>query len=245
MSRSSCFLVPLILFAFSIAGIAQDQSTGPSLEQLKSLTKTAAQFYRDKNYAQSADQIRQAQALLDQLIADLKREHGRVERARQLLIDNGQSLPELVPFPGNEAAAAEPATSSTASASPTTSGATAQVSFTNDVVPVLTKHCGNCHMRQARGQFSAASYAELLKGTRKGPGVTPGKPEDSSVVTLVEAKKMPPRSQGIPAAELQILKDWVSQGAPFDGSDENAKISVPGGPGPASGRGAAGLGSDN
>ena len=231
MFRNCYIVIPILMLATSIASLAQDTAAEPSLQQLKVLTRSAAELYKAKNYAQSAEQIKQAQQLLEQLVADLEKEYTRIERARQLLIDNGQSLPELKPFPGLGSAVA----ATTPSKPVSSPDASVQVSFTNDVVPVLAKNCGGCHMRQAKGQFSAASYAELIKGTRKGPVVLPGKPDESRLVTLVEDHKMPPRSQGIPLSELQILKDWIVQGAQFDGKDENAKISVPGGAGTSRG----------
>jgi hypothetical protein len=107
-----------------------------------------------------------------------------------------------------------------------------QVSFTQDVAPLLAKHCGSCHISKTTGQFSAKSYASLIKKGRKGETIVAGHPDQSRVVMLVETRKMPPRSQGIPDDELQILKDWVAQGAQFDGEDENAAIEFT----PAAGR---------
>ncbi len=169
MLRRSLLFVVILVIA-SVHGWGQDQASEPSLQLLKSLTRSAAERYKAKEYAQSAEQIKHAQQLMEQMVADLEKEYTRIARARQLLIDNGQSLPELKPFPNSNAAVAVSTSATPASAL----DATSQVSFTNDVVPVLAKHCGNCHMRQAKGQFSAASYAELIKGSRKGPAAGAG-----------------------------------------------------------------------
>jgi mono/diheme cytochrome c family protein len=233
MFRFSFLAAPILIMATTIASWAQDSASDPTLEQLRTMTRSAAEHYKAKEFAQSAEQIKQAEKLLEQMIAGLEKEYSRIERAHQLLVENGQTMPALKPFPGLRSTAADrtPATSeSTLAIADQSTESSNQVSFSNDVVPVLAKHCGACHMRQAKGQFSAASYAALIKGSRKGPAVLPGKPEKSNLVTLVENHKMPPRSQGIPEPELQTLRDWISQGATFDGEDQNAKISIPGGP---------------
>lgn len=220
---------------------AQDTSSGSALQQIQNLTRSAAKSYGEKDFAKSSADIEQAQQLLSQLAADLKKEYSRIEKAHQLLVQNGQKLPELTSLADlfsiemSEASAesapqATPMASESESSEVRETSSDSQVSFSNEVVPVLSKHCGNCHIRQARGQFNASSYAALIKGTRKGPVVVAGDPKKSSLVTLIENRKMPPRSSGIPEPELKILRDWVAQGASFDGDDENAKISVTGGP---------------
>lgn len=205
---------------------AQESSSSSAFGQMQAHLKKAADNYKATNFAASAAEIAKANEALQAHAAELAKEFSRMEKARQLLIEQGQKLPELkslhelFPMPDG---------GTTSDASPMNEAETenadvVQVSFTQDVAPLLAKHCGSCHIAKTSGQFSAKSYASLIKKGRKGETIVAGHPDQSRVVMLVETRKMPPRSPGIPDEELQILKDWVAQGAQFDGNDEGAVI---------------------
>lgn len=91
------------------------------------------------------------------------------------------------------------------------------VSFVNQVAPILINRCGNCHVTGNRGQFSMQSFAVLMKGPAAGVVVFPGDPIGSRLIETIETGDMPRGGGKVPASELQLLKDWVTQGAKFDG----------------------------
>jgi len=74
------------------------------------------------------------------------------------------------------------------------------VSFAHQVKPLLTSRCASCH---------TFTYSNLLNGSR----VVPFSPADSSVYTLTVEGNMPRRGTRLTATELQLLFDWISQGA--------------------------------
>ena len=68
--------------------------------------------------------------------------------------------------------------------------AQAQMSYSEDVEPIFKGWCVSCH--QPGGQGSKASgldlttYEGLMKGTKFGPMVIPGKPDESNLMVLIQ-----------------------------------------------------------
>lgn len=90
----------------------------------------------------------------------------------------------------------------------------ATVSFTNDIVPILESRCLNCHGGQRTEEgLSVKSHAELMTGSENGPVITPGDSTNSLLVELVETQKMPKRGPKLTPPQVQLIIDWVNQGA--------------------------------
>ena len=97
------------------------------------------------------------------------------------------------------------------------------VSYQNDVVPILDKHCKSCHVPGEAGYvvsgFELGSYESLMKGTQFGPVVLPGDPLTSVLVMLIEGRvdpslKMPHGDATTPSQqEILTIRRWVEQGA--------------------------------
>jgi len=103
--------------------------------------------------------------------------------------------------------------------------ARADVDFTRDVRPILSRHCFKCH-----GPDDKARQAELrldirenaLKATSSGkPAIVPGKQEESEVarrlLSLDEDEMMPPPSakMSLTDAQKQVLIRWIGEGANY------------------------------
>ena len=111
-------------------------------------------------------------------------------------------------------------------------GCERQVSFTNDVQPILDAQCVRCHDQAAEGEavsgLSLTSYADLMQGTRYGKVVVPGSPESSALYLTVAQEtspeiQMPPHHEdklamGSGAAltekKVETIRLWIEQGAP-------------------------------
>ena len=109
----------------------------------------------------------------------------------------------------------EASTSQPTEAPATDSGAqTAAVSFTNDVQPILESRCVNCHGgdRTEKG-LVMRSYAELMAGSENGLVITPGDAENSLLADLIATQKMPKRGPKLSPPQVQIIFDWINQGA--------------------------------
>lgn len=113
------------------------------------------------------------------------------------------------PATGAPAAATEsPAASTEAPAS----GAT--VSFANDILPLFQSRCVNCHggERTSKG-LSLNSYNAVMAGSENGPVVTPGDGANSTLAQMVANGKMPKRGPKLTPDQVQLIVDWINQGA--------------------------------
>ena len=111
-----------------------------------------------------------------------------------------------------------------------TGKATAQVSFVNDVVPVLTKagcNAGTCHAKAGNGQngfqlsllgFEPREDYEHLVLNARGRRLFPAAPENSLLLTKASGKV--PHGGGVRLEEssegYQTLLNWIRQGAASD-----------------------------
>lgn len=95
---------------------------------------------------------------------------------------------------------------------PTAQGAT--VSYTNDVLPIIESRCVNCHGgdRTEEG-LSLKTYDSLMAGSEHGSVITPGNAADSKLVDLIASQKMPKRGPKLTPPQVQLITDWVNQGA--------------------------------
>ena len=91
------------------------------------------------------------------------------------------------------------------------------VDFEREVVPILLRHCSGCHnpSDKAGGLSLLSRDTALAAGESGEPAITPGKPDESYVVTRIEAGEMPPKGKGKPLGDDQVatLKRWIESGA--------------------------------
>ena len=102
-------------------------------------------------------------------------------------------------------------------------GGEPQVSYREDVTPILKKHCLACHTAPEGDGYKASgldmgSHATLMKGTKFGPIVVAGDAVSSTLNRLVEGKadpsiRMPHGGEPLKEAEITTLRLWVAQGA--------------------------------
>lgn len=98
-----------------------------------------------------------------------------------------------------------------------------EISYSQDVKPILEQHCLACHQAGGSGLevsgLSMVTYEDLMKGTDAGKMVLPGDVEGSNLIVLMEGRASPAISMPhggmdpVPAAEIAIIKRWVAQGA--------------------------------
>ncbi len=94
------------------------------------------------------------------------------------------------------------------------------VSFKNDVQPILQYRCLECHRADGPGVaysgLNLESYDGLMKGTRFGSVIVPGNAMVSNLNVLVEGRagiRMPHNRKRLTPCEIQVLRNWVNQGA--------------------------------
>jgi mono/diheme cytochrome c family protein len=91
---------------------------------------------------------------------------------------------------------------------------TGTVSFANDILPILQSRCINCHGgdRVEEG-LNMKSYSGIMTGSDNGPVITAGDPANSLLVELVSTQKMPKKGPKLTPPQIQLIIDWVTQGA--------------------------------
>ena len=91
------------------------------------------------------------------------------------------------------------------------------VSFSKEVAPIIVAKCGKCHVSNARGSYGIGSFEALMKSG----SITPNDPASSNFIEVIESGEMPKGGQKVRAEELNTLKNWIAQGAKFDGESES------------------------
>ena len=110
-------------------------------------------------------------------------------------------------------------------------GCTRQVSFNQDIKPILSAKCLSCHDGSGEGSeksgFNVTSYDSLLTGTKLGQVIVPGDALSSSLYLMISHKAspeihMPPhggkslakgKGQPLSDSEIDTIKRWIDQGA--------------------------------
>lgn len=99
-----------------------------------------------------------------------------------------------------------------------------EVSFRDDIQPILHDYCVSCHSPGGRGHAKSGldltSYEGLMKGTKFGPVVIPGDSDASTFTKLLtgtnKGLKMPMGLNASGTLDRQyilIMRKWVKQGA--------------------------------
>lgn len=100
--------------------------------------------------------------------------------------------------------------------------ASKNASFKNDVLPILEKHCFECHVPGGQGEETSGldltSYEGLMKGTKHGPIVVPGDAFLSNIMVLIDGRagpelKMPHGRKDLSRWEKTLLRRWINRGA--------------------------------
>lgn len=106
-----------------------------------------------------------------------------------------------------------------------------EVSFTDDIQPIIAKSCISCHSGTGEGatasDYLMVDYNSVMKGTTYGPVVVPGSRMSSSLYLVVAGKtapeiRMPPHNDEsfaegrgfmLSAETIETIGLWIDQGA--------------------------------
>lgn len=125
----------------------------------------------------------------------------------------------ILPASGDESN--DPESASTASEVKPT-----EVSFSNDIEPIFSRHCYGCHQGAKQlGSYMMTEFEQLLAGGEsEQPAIVPGKADESHLmqqITPVDGhaempdEPFPPLSQ----VEIDLIRNWINAGAPNDSTD--------------------------
>lgn len=96
------------------------------------------------------------------------------------------------------------------------------VDFGRDIQPIFAKRCFACHGPDKgegglRLNQRDTALAELDSGNH---AVAPGQPEQSElwrrITAADEAERMPPEGQPLTAAQIELVRQWIAQGAKWE-----------------------------
>ena len=98
-----------------------------------------------------------------------------------------------------------------------------QISFAQDVKPIIDQHCIECHAAGGDGfvasGFNMESYEALMQGTRNGPMIIAGDSAGSNMLVLMQGRADPSISmphgkmKGATGKQLDTIQIWIDQGA--------------------------------
>ena len=98
----------------------------------------------------------------------------------------------------------------------------AEMSFKDDVFPVIELRCLACHQPGGEGYEKSGldmrTYEGLMKGTKFGPVVTPWSTIKSNLIAVIERRTsreiwMPHLKKKLSKCERRVFSHWVLQGA--------------------------------
>jgi hypothetical protein len=90
----------------------------------------------------------------------------------------------------------------------------AAVSYSTQVVPILEQYCVSCHGgEETELGYDLTTYEGLMAGSDYGPVIEPGDPDGSLFLEMIVNGDMPEDGDPVPAAEIEILRTWIAEGA--------------------------------
>jgi len=100
-----------------------------------------------------------------------------------------------------------------------------QVSFSEDILPLLQFRCSSCHQPGGEGfeksGLDLTSYQGVMKGTNYGPMIIPGHPDTSNLMLLLDWRvpaevRMPHGKKQLSICDRDEIRTWI-----FDGAKDN------------------------
>ncbi|MBI82088.1 MAG: hypothetical protein CMJ81_02740 [Planctomycetaceae bacterium] len=223
--RLSIYLVLVLLTSFrSVTPQAVAEDRKRQIKDMDQSIARAGKLFKQGDFQESARLLREIQVQFGQLAERrdptltkaLRKVHKSLKRAHVRLELEGFKLPPLQPVSDYLPINREKVNARDESE---------KVSFQRHVTPILVGRCGSCHIDESRGQFSMATFADLMRGSvGAGLVIFAGEPQGSRLIEVLETGDMPGGDGKVEAAELATLRRWIQQGARLDGSRPDAPL---------------------
>lgn len=190
------------------------------IKELNDGVREAGKLFNEGKFVESAEKVTEIQAGLVKLLetkdAELQKETRRLyttlQTAHGKLELEGAELQPLPPWEelteGKAKGASGPAT----------------VSFKDDIAPWMISQCGNCHINKRSGDFSLATFNDLMKGSKAGKVLFAGSDKDNPLVDVIESGEMPQGGGEVSKENIEKLRKWIAEGAQFDGPNPAAPL---------------------
>ena len=103
-------------------------------------------------------------------------------------------------------------------------------SFQDDILPILTNRCAfaGCHVAGGPGGIDLRTYEAIIAGGNQGAIVIAGNARESELAKQIVEGKMPPGGPPLSAAQIQLITDWINEGAKNNSNNEtDGKAPIP------------------
>lgn len=88
------------------------------------------------------------------------------------------------------------------------------VSFKNEIQPILEQRCIKCHGGDFPSEgLTMESHESLMNGSQNGQVITPGDSSSSLLFEKVESGEMPKRGADLTAEQVKLIQQWIDEGA--------------------------------
>jgi hypothetical protein len=99
-------------------------------------------------------------------------------------------------------------------------GTTHAIDFTRDIRPIIAARCLTCHgPEKQRSGLRLDRKEDALRGGDSGAVIVPAKSADSPLIRKVTStdpqERMPPKGAPLMPGQLDLLRRWIDQGAPW------------------------------
>lgn len=198
----------LFLVATGCPVLAQDAPASIKVTQLKAHLDSAETAYRAQDVAKVTEHVNAATAVLEEIlqatrkadVPEIRAQHKRLVAAHRIL-KAAKAKPNPLPTLKFNYVESDPSESEMS---------VNRVSFQNTIAPLIAQKCGNCHVREARGNTSLATAADLANH------VFPGDSSRSYLFEIVDNNTMPPNNNKLTDEEKKTLKQWIDEGGQLD-----------------------------
>ena len=107
-----------------------------------------------------------------------------------------------------------------ATAGPAPAAIDRDVSFANQIMPILQENCVSCHGGvDENGEvvvelsLDMTTYEGLMAGSEYGSILEAGNPDESLIVEMVEMGDMPEEGDPLSPEQIELLRTWIAEGA--------------------------------
>lgn len=92
-----------------------------------------------------------------------------------------------------------------------------KITFEDNIAPILNKSCTECHGgKSKKADLDLRRRFSILEGGDGGPGLVPGKPEDSLLLEMIISGEMPPEDKKpLTPEQIKLITSWIQAGAPI------------------------------
>lgn len=202
------------------------------LKDLQTAVSEARKLLDEEKYEALAEKMATVQQELVELLqfkdANLQREtkkiHASLESIHNQLALEGATLEKLPSW--KELTQSESTNNGGKNAGSKAGSQSDSISFKEQVAPWLVTACGDCHIAKRTGNFSLATYNDLMKGSKGGVVLIPGNKLGNRIVEVIESGEMPRGGAKVSKEQLEALSQWIVEGAKFDGPSPAAELTT-------------------